>query len=308
MATVSIILPSYNHSAFLVERLDSILNQTYHDWELIIIDDCSNDTSLEILTQFVGNNKSKVKHFVLNKTNSGSGYFSWQSGIELAETKYIWIAETDDYSASTFLEELVKILDQNDNVPLVFCGSNYIENDKIIYDSRNRTKDLDVECGKFKIISGEILSNKMPFDTYITNGSSVVFRKPKEKMDVELFNNRQSSDLFLWSFLIQDCEFAFLNKNLNFFRRHLNSTTTNINISSKKIIYEEMLKYLNFFKQNYKFQIFMDHYVKHFVWNNKKEVFNYKFLRQINGIDAIDLKYFRSIIKFILFKIKSIWN
>ena len=67
-------------------------------------------------------------------------------------------------------------------------------------------------------------------------------------------------------------------------------------------------KYLNFFEQNYKFKFFLDHYVKHFVWSNKTEVFNYKFLKKINGIDKIDLKYFRSIIKFILFKIKSIWN
>lgn len=309
MPNVSIILPSYNHALFLQDRLDSILNQTYQDWEAIIIDDNSSDNSVEFINFFLKNNPSfKVKHFVVNDTNSGSGYFSWQKGIELAETKYIWIAETDDYSEPTFLEELVKILDQNDNISLAFCGSNYIEEGKIIYDSKNRTKDLNVETGRCKIITGEIFLNRLPFDTYITNGSSVVFRKPKEKMNVELFNNRQLSDLFLWSHLIQNTEFGFLNKNLNFFRRYKNSTTTRMSISSKKIIYEEMLKYLNFFEQNYKFQTFLEHYVKHFVWSNKKEVFNYKFLRKIRGIDAIDMKYFRSVIKFILFKVKSIWN
>lgn len=309
MPNVSIILPSYNHALFLQDRLDSILNQTYQDWEAIIIDDNSSDNSVEFINFFFKNNPNfKVKHFVVNDTNSGSGYFSWQKGIELAETKYIWIAETDDYSEPTFLEELVKILDQNDNISLAFCGSNYIEEGKIIYDSTNRTKDLNVETGRCKIIMGEIFLNRLPFDSYITNGSSVVFRKPKEKMNVELFNNRQLSDLFLWSHLIQNTEFGFLNKNLNFFRRHKNSTTTRMNISSKKIIYEEMLKYLNFFEQNYKFQTFLEHYVKHFVWSNKKEVFNYKFLRKIRGIDAIEMKYFRSVIKFILFKVKSIWN
>jgi glycosyltransferase involved in cell wall biosynthesis len=309
MPKVSIIIPSYNHAIFLKDRFDTILNQTYQDWEAIIIDDKSSDDSVEFINSFLKNNPNfKVKHFVVNESNSGSGYNSWKKGIELAETEYVWIAETDDYSEPTFLEELVGILDKNKNVALAFCSSNYIENNNIIYDSRNRTKDLNVETGEYKVINSSVFFDRMPFDTYITNGSSVVFRKPKEKMNVELFNNRQLSDLFLWSHLIQNTEFGFLNKNLNFFRRHKNSTTTRMSISSKKIIYEEMLKYLNFFEQNYKFQTFLEHYVKHFVWSNKKEVFNYKFLRKIRGIDAIDMKYFRSVINFILFKVKSIWN
>lgn len=309
IAKVSIIIPSYNHALFLKDRLDSILNQTFKNWEAIIIDDQSTDNSVEIITDFLKSYPEfKVKHFIVNDKNSGSGYNSWKRGIELAETEYIWIAETDDYSDTAFLEELVRILDHNEDVSLAFCGSNYVENGKIIYDSTNRTKNLEVDLGKYKIVGANVFLNKMPFNTYITNGSSVVFRKPKEKMNVELFNNRQLSDLFLWSFLLQDRKFVFLNKNLNFFRRHKNSTTTKMSISSKKIVYEEALKYLIFFEQNYKFQFFLDHYVKHFVWSNKKEVFNYKFLRKIEGIDKIDEKYFRSLIKFIHLKIKSKWN
>ncbi|MGL3001277.1 glycosyltransferase family 2 protein [Flavobacterium sp. RSSB_23] len=309
MSKVSIIIPSYNHALFLQDRLDSILNQTFKNWEAIIIDDQSSDNSVLVIKDFLKvNSDFRVKYFIVNDKNSGSGYNSWKKGIELAETEYVWIAETDDYSEPTFLQELVEILDHNEDVALAFCGSNYIEDSKIIYDSTNRTKDLEVDFGKYKIVGDNVFLSKMPFNTYITNGSSVVFRKPKEKMNVELFNNRQLSDLFLWSFLVQNRKFVFLNKNLNFFRRHENSTTTKMSISSKKIVYEEALKYLNFFEQNYKFQFFLDHYVKHFVWSNKKEVFNYKFLKKIKGIDKIDIKYFQSIIKFIQLKIKSKWN
>lgn len=309
IAKVSIIIPSYNHALFLKDRLDSILNQTFKNWEAIIIDDQSSDNSVQVINDFLKVNPDfRVKYFIVNDKNSGSGYNSWKKGIELAETEYIWIAETDDYSELSFLEELVGILDQNKDVTLAFCGSNYIEDSKIIYDSTNRTKDLNVEINKYNVINSNVFFNRMPFNTYITNGSSVVFRKPKDKMNFELFNNRQMSDLFLWSHLIQNNEFAFLNKNLNFFRRHENSTTTKMSISSKKFIYEEMLKYLNFFEQNYKFQTFLDHYVKHFVWSNKKEVFNYKFLRKIKGIDKIDVKYFLSVMKFMQLKIKSLWN
>nr|WP_315155907.1 glycosyltransferase family 2 protein [uncultured Flavobacterium sp.] len=309
MPKVSIIIPSYNHAVFLKDRLDTILNQTFKNWEAIIIDDQSSDNSVEIITDFLKRNPDfRVKHFIINDKNSESGYNSWKKGIELAETEYIWIAETDDYSEPTFLQELVEILDHNEDVALAFCGSNYIEDSKIIYDSTNRTKDLEVDLGKYKIVGDNVFLNKMPFNTYITNGSSVVFRKPKEKMNDELFNNRQLSDLFLWSFLVQNRKFVFLNKNLNFFRRHENSTTTKMSISSKKIVYEEALKYLNFFEQNNKFHFFLDHYVKHFVWSNKKEVFSYKFLRKIKGIDKIEIKYFVSIMKFVQLKIKSKWN
>ena len=89
MFKLSIILPCFNHAKFLQERLDTILNQTYNDWELIIIDDKSTDKSLEILSEFVKKNGSRVKHFVINQSNSGSGYYSWKKGIELAQTKYI---------------------------------------------------------------------------------------------------------------------------------------------------------------------------------------------------------------------------
>lgn len=309
MSKVSIIIPSYNHALFLQDRLDSILNQTFKNWEAIIIDDQSSDNSVLVIKDFLKVNPDfRVKYFIVNDKNSGSGYNSWKKGIELAETEYIWIAETDDYSEPTFLQDLVEILDHNEDVALAFCGSNYVESGKIIYDSTNRTKDLMVGLNKYKVLDNNILLDGMPFNTYITNGSSVVFRKPKEKINNKIFNNRQLSDLFLWSHLIQNNKFAFLHKNLNFFRRHENSTTTKMSISSNKIIYEEMLKYIIFFGQNYKFQTFLDHYVKHFVWSNKKEVFNYKFLRKAKGIDKIDVKYFRSIIKFMQLKIKSKWN
>ena len=146
MSKVSIILPSYNHKKFLKQRLDSIVNQSFTDWELIIIDDCSTDGSIEVLTDFVKLYKDKVKHFILNESNSGSGYTSWKKGIELANTEYVWIAETDDYSEVIFLEETIKILEQNKECALVFCNSNYVDEQNIfLYDSSSRTKHLKVE-------------------------------------------------------------------------------------------------------------------------------------------------------------------
>ena len=246
MTKLTIILPSYNHSEFLYERLNSIYNQTYKNWEAIIIDDYSTDNSLQIISDFLRKNPDfKVKHFIVNEKNSGSGYFSWQKGIELAETEYIWIAETDDYSDPHFLEEMIKILDSNQQITLAFCGTNYVENNKIIYNSVNRTQDLFVENDAYKIIDKSVFFERMPFNTYITNGSSVVFRKPKVTVPDAIFENRQCSDIFLWTYLLENSSFIFFNKKLNFFRRHKGSTSTFLQKHKLETIYHEKAKYLN---------------------------------------------------------------
>ena len=89
MPKVTIIVPSYNHSQFLNERLSTIINQTFQDFELIIIDDYSTDNSQEILQKFVTENQSKVSHFIINDKNSGSGYNSWKKGIARSLKKFI---------------------------------------------------------------------------------------------------------------------------------------------------------------------------------------------------------------------------
>lgn len=303
MATVSIILPSYNHASFLQQRLESIVNQTYKDWEAIIIDDQSTDSSVAIIETFLDNNPDfRIKQFIINKENSGSGYFSWEKGIKLAQTKYIWIAESDDYSEPTFLEELVAILDKNESVSLAFCGSNYIEENGIIYNSTNRVKDLEVEKGKYKVIDNTVFFDRMPFNTYITNGSSVVFRKPIIDIPTFIFTNRQCSDIFLWSYLLKDNSFAFLNKNLNFFRRHAGSTTLFLQENRLEDIYHEKVKYLNYFDLTEKYSQFIDHYISNYIWNNKKDFLNISSIKKIQKNKNLKTLYFYKLIRFTIEK------
>src|ERR1700752_3159230 len=75
---VSVIIPNYNHATFLIERIDSILCQTFQDFELIILDDCSNDNSRSIIEKYHGH--EKISHIIYNPTNSGSPFMQWQKG------------------------------------------------------------------------------------------------------------------------------------------------------------------------------------------------------------------------------------
>jgi len=77
---VSIIIPNYNHARYLEQRLDSVFNQTYQNFEVIILDDCSTDNSLEIIEKYKDN--PHLSLVVVNETNSGSSYKQWDNGIK----------------------------------------------------------------------------------------------------------------------------------------------------------------------------------------------------------------------------------
>ena len=127
MPLVSVIIPNYNHAAFLKQRIESVLNQTFQDFELIILDDCSTDNSKEIIEEYRSN--PKVKSIVYSKMNSGSPFEQWRKGIVLAKGEYVWIAESDDWASLDFLHELISNLSKKKNVGICFCDSNWVDND-----------------------------------------------------------------------------------------------------------------------------------------------------------------------------------
>ena len=79
---LSVIVPSYNNGHFLRERIDSILNQSFQDFELIFLDDCSTDNSVAILREYEAH--PRVSALVTNARNSGSPFPQWQRGLDLA--------------------------------------------------------------------------------------------------------------------------------------------------------------------------------------------------------------------------------
>src|ERR1700730_3220781 len=110
MPKLTVIVPNYNHERFLAKRLESILNHTFQDVELILLDDCSTDNSRLILSQSVRDHRVRIE---FNDVNSGSTFKQWNKGVHLAQGKYIWIAESDDYADVHLLERLVPLLDND---------------------------------------------------------------------------------------------------------------------------------------------------------------------------------------------------
>jgi teichuronic acid biosynthesis glycosyltransferase TuaG len=113
---VSIITPTYNAEKFIKETLKSVQNQTYQNWEMILVDDASTDETVKIISDFAKNN-SRIKLFKLEK-NTGNG-FARNIALDKAVGKYIAYLDADDLWFPNKLEKQVEFLKTN-NLPFTF--------------------------------------------------------------------------------------------------------------------------------------------------------------------------------------------
>ncbi len=120
---VSVIMPNYNGAEFLAESVQSVLNQTYPYWELLFVDDCSTDNSLDIISQFNDERIIVIK----NEKNSGAAV-SRNNAIDRAKGRWIAFLDSDDKWKPEKLEKQITFMDNN-NVALSFTHYEVI-NDK----------------------------------------------------------------------------------------------------------------------------------------------------------------------------------
>lgn len=121
---ISVIIPVYNVELYLRRCLDSIINQTFKDLEIIIINDCSNDNSNEIINEYAAKDTRIV--LIANEKNIGQG-LSRQKGIDYAHGKYVTFVDSDDYIESEMYEELYKKAEESD-YDVVGCDFTYVFN------------------------------------------------------------------------------------------------------------------------------------------------------------------------------------
>lgn len=117
--TVSVVIPLYNKSQWIEQTLMSVSNQTYKNWECIIVDDGSNDGSLEIVRKFSEQNPGKWR--VYSQVNSGQA-IARNFGISMAQGKYIALLDADDIWMPSKLQKQMGYLDKNIDVDILFCS------------------------------------------------------------------------------------------------------------------------------------------------------------------------------------------
>ena len=113
---VSIVLPCYNGADFLAQSIDSVIGQTFTDWELILVNDCSSDNSLEIMQQYAEKD-SRIR--IINNENNLKLPGALNRGFREAKGKYLTWTSHDNRMAPSMLEEFVNYLDTNPGKGLV---------------------------------------------------------------------------------------------------------------------------------------------------------------------------------------------
>ena len=140
---VSVIVPSYNHARFLRQRLDSIYQQTYSNFEVILLDDASTDESQFILEEY-RQRYPRITRCVFNEENSGGVFNQWRRGLEIASGDLVWIAESDDYCSENLVSGLMKYF-ADEAVMLAYCRTTFVgkESDESIWSIEEYLGELD---------------------------------------------------------------------------------------------------------------------------------------------------------------------
>lgn len=221
MPTVSVVVPNYNHARFLRQRIDSILAQTFQDFELILLDDCSTDDSRTILSEYASDPRARLE---FNETNSGGAFKQWNRAIRLARGEYVWIAESDDYADPSFLQRLLPEIDKQQAVTFAYCRSRQASPDGRVLgfaDWYMTVWDPGQFASDFCMDGREMCQRYFSRINPVPNASAVLFRKEvywrAGGADESL---RLCGDWKLWAGMALEGRVAYLAEPLNFYRMH----------------------------------------------------------------------------------------
>lgn len=213
---VSICIPTYNYANYIAETIESVLCQTYSDFELLIVDDCSKDNTSEII-EFYARKDTRIK-FIVNTINLGM-VENWNSCLSLARGEYIKFVFGDDLLASPdAIERMVSLLDSNDAVSLVCSARNII-------DKSSQVKQIASHFDTGLMSGSDVINYCLTKQKNLIGEPSVVmFRKCQAERG---FNSAyiQIVDLEMWFYLLEQGMFAYINEPLCSFRIHSQQQT-----------------------------------------------------------------------------------
>ena len=212
--TVSVIVPNYNHAPFLRQRVESILDQSFQDFELILLDDCSTDGSREMMESYRGN--PHVSHIVYGERNSGSAFRQWDRGIALAQGEWIWVAESDDYADPSFLEWMLSEVTGVPGCSLAYAATWWVD------EQGNRLWDTPVS-DKVNVYDGhDFIRRKLAVCNSIANVSECLFRRdcyrPSESHRYERM--RLCGDWLFYVLLAEQGSVVEVERPLSYYRQH----------------------------------------------------------------------------------------
>ncbi len=232
---VSICIPTYNGELFIEESINSALNQTYRNIEIIISDDSSQDNTLEKIQEISSNQERPIT--ILHHTPSGIGA-NWNNCLTQASGKYIKFLFQDDILAPECIAKMVAVGEEDHHVGLVFCQR------QIIGDAKAMKYELSKEQTTYeRIFEGKrIIANSNFFDNpknKIGEPPSVMIRQSViEKIGIFDTRLKQSLDYEYWHRICKYYKVGFIPQPLSKFRMHDHQASS---VNKKTIVIDKVL-------------------------------------------------------------------
>jgi len=220
---VSFIVPCYKLAHFLGDCLNSILTQTYGDFEVLIMDDCSPDNTAEVAAEF----KDPRVIYIRNETNLGH-LRNYNKGIELSRGQYIWLISADDCLRSQkVLQRYIDLLEKNPQVGYVFCPPMYLtgEGEEI------GIADLYAWPGtQDRILSGREVVKHSAFSCPVSAPTGLVRKECYSRLGHFPLNLPRTGDWYLWAIFATMYEVGYFAEPMVCYRWH----STNMDSLMKK--------------------------------------------------------------------------
>ena len=214
---VSIIVPTFNHEKYVYENLSSILSQDYKNYQVIIVNDGSIDSTANVIKEFIAEKNCQDWVFIDRKENKGL-IFSLKEAFSYVQGEYISLVASDDFWADSKLSEQVNVLEQNEDINLVFTD---------YYDVNEKSQIIRLNCARKRFIEFDDVLHGVSLPP-----ASLMFRKNSFIDDFDAISDLIVEDLFIWlSCLQEEGKKAYIiSKPLVFYRYHESNTTSKFRI------------------------------------------------------------------------------
>lgn len=263
---VLILMATYNGEKYIEKQLESLVNQTYKNWDLIISDDCSKDRTLDIIKRYSAQYKN-IKYFVHNPENGALGNFCFLiQKAKQTNYDYIMFCDQDDYWLSNKVEDSLKFLRslKKENTPLLVYTDRELVDEKLIilnYDTKSVNRH-----------NFEILLHQNPL-----YGCTMIFNKKllqelTESIPVEFINH----DHYVAMIAYLKGEINFFNKKTILYRQHENNVSGTI----KKTNFQKLMD-----GSKYKKNLEMFFFISKFIEKNYYDFLSRKDKIIINDIN-----------------------
>lgn len=226
---VSVVIPTYNRAHLIGRAIQSVLNQTYQNFEIIVVDDASRDNMEEVVKSF---SDMRIRYIRHNKNKGGAA--ARNTGIRVAAGEYISFLDDDDEFLPEMLEKLLVVIENNNNIDLVFASGKVVKDGKVTGDRAkvpwvNRIKKED-------LIMRIFIADFIPIQ-------GTIVRKEK-LLKVNGFDESvpSSHDHELWMRLVPICNVHFIDEPL--FNQHFSQKCITTNVKQR------LVSQIKIFKKN----------------------------------------------------------